>query len=266
MRVGVFQFSPEFGNVRANLDRIDRALSGVRADLIVLPELCTTGYQFTSREEVRTLSEPVPDGPAVRRLAGIARRDNVFLVAGLAEKDGDLSRNSSVLIGPEGPLGTYRKTHLFYREQEWFAPGDTGFSVQDTGPARIGMMVCYDWMFPEAARTLALKGADILCHPANLVMPFCPDAMVTRSIENRVFSVTANRTGSESRQPGETLTFIGRSQIVTPGGETLFRMDREEGVRIVDIDPALARDKRIHKTNHLWDDRRTECYGVKSEE
>lgn len=261
MRVGIYQFFPKFGAVSENLDRIESTLSGVEADLFVLPELCTTGYQFRNHEEVRQLAESIPDGDSLRRLADLARRKQLFLVAGIAEKFNQECYNASVLIGPEGIIGTYRKIHLFYLEKDWFRTGNLGFQVWDIGQAKIGMMVCFDWIFPESARTLARLGADVICHPANLVLPYCPQAMITRSIENKVFSVTANRIGSESRIPNETLTFIGSSQIVDPAGELLFRMDGdEEGLRIVEIDPARARNKGIHKNNHLWHDRKPEFY------
>jgi predicted amidohydrolase len=110
------------------------------------------------------------------------------------------------------------------------------------------------------ARTLALKGADVLCHPTNLVLPFCQDAMVTRCIENRVFAVTSNRVGTESRA-GTEFTFTGRSQVVAPKGEILTRAVVDgEGVFVVDIDPMLARDKAVTETNDVLGDRRPELY------
>ena len=122
------------------------------------------------------------------------------------------------------------------------------------------MMICFDWIFPEIARTLALKGADILCHSTNLVLPFCQDAMVTRCIENRVFALTANRVGTE-RRAGQELTFTGRSQVVTPRGEILTRADVVgEGVFIIEIDPLLARNKAITDVNDVLGDRRPELY------
>src|SRR5919202_6692477 len=121
----------------------------------------------------------------------------MYLVAGLAELHSERCYNSAVVLGPSGFIGTYRKTHLFFEETLLFAPGDTGFPVWQAGGAKIGVMICFDWFYPEAARTLALKGAEVLCHPSNLVLPYCPDAMVTRCLENHLFSVTANRIGSE---------------------------------------------------------------------
>ena len=122
------------------------------------------------------------------------------------------------------------------------------------------MMICFDWIFPEIARTLALKGADILCHSTNLVLPFCQDAMVTRCIENRVFALTANRVGTE-RRAGSEFTFTGRSQVVDPKGRIHTRAGtEEEGVFVVDIDPSLARDKAVTEANDIFKDRRPELY------
>jgi predicted amidohydrolase len=261
MKVGVYQFSPAFGNVQSNLKAIGAALEQVHADLVVLPELCTTGYQFVSAREARSLAEPVPEGAAVRCLESICRARGMHLVAGIAEAAGGAVYNSAVLIGPAGWIGTYRKVHLFLDEKKWFTPGDTGFRVWDIGIARIGLMVCFDWIFPEAARDLALLGADLICHPANLVLPYCPDAMITRSIENRVFSITANRTGEETRDGADPLSFIGKSQAVGVRGELLFRMgESEEGVRFAEIDPRSARDKRLTPANDLFRDRRPDLY------
>jgi predicted amidohydrolase len=118
-------------------------------------------------------------------------------VAGLAERRGDRLYNAAVYLGPEGVRAVYRKVYLFDREQESFDPGDEPFRVHRLGQARLGILVCFDWMFPEAARSLALQGADILVHPANLVLPHGPSAMLTRALENGVFTATANRVGLE---------------------------------------------------------------------
>jgi len=128
--------------------------------------------------------------------------------------------------------------------------------VYDIGHARIGIMICFDWFFPEVARYLAVKGADIICHPANLVLPYCPQAMITRCIENRVFAVTANRIGMEDSSEG-LLTFIGTSQVLGTKGEILYRAssDREEAI-VVEIDPGNARNKHVTAVNHIFDDRR----------
>lgn len=261
MRVGYFQFTPEFGEVSRNLDRVVATLAQVNADLIVLPELCASGYQFTSQQEVLALSEPVPDGPTTQRLLDLAKQRKMVIVAGLPERAGSVCYNAAVVVGPSGFIGCYRKTHLFFEETLFFTPGDTGFQVWDIGPAKIGVMICFDWYYPEAARTLALKGAEIICHPSNLVLPDCPDSMPVRCRENRVFAITSNRTGSEARGGKDQLTFIGNSEVVAPKGTILHRAPRDqEELHLVEIDPADARNKALTPYNDLLRDRRESLY------
>ena len=122
------------------------------------------------------------------------------------------------------------------------------------------MMICFDWYFPESARTLALRGAQIVAHPSNLVLPNCPNAMPVRSLENRVFAVTSNRVGTEDRG-GTSLTFIGQSQITSPRGEILHRCPAVgAAVSVVEITPELADNKFATERNHLLNDRRPEFY------
>jgi predicted amidohydrolase len=122
------------------------------------------------------------------------------------------------------------------------------------------MMVCFDLFYPEVTRILAIKGADVICHPANLVLPYCQDAMRTRSIENKVFSVTANRIGTEKRG-NVSLTFTGKSQIVDPKGEVLASSgERSESLKIVEIDVAEAQDKLVTPNNDLFKDRKISLY------
>jgi predicted amidohydrolase len=260
MKIGFVQFDPALGRVDENIERAVSIISGTRADLLVLPELFNTGYFFSSHEQVCSLAEPVPEGRTTRALIKISRERKTWIAAGLAEKSKDGIFNSSVLVSPSGDVVTYRKIHLFNEEKIWFKPGDLGFVTVDTGKCRLGMMVCFDWFFPESARTLALHGADIICHCANLVLPYCQDAMVTRCLENRVFAVTANRTG-EDRAGDRVLKFTGMSQITGPGGEILYRAQTgsvETGV--VEIDIAAARRKTINDYNDLFADRRPEFY------
>src|SRR5256885_5933500 len=261
MKVGYFQFAPVFGDITRNLSTMSHRLSTVECDLMVLPELFNTGYQFVSVDEVRAMAEEIPGGPTTERLRKLAAERGLHLVAGLAERAGDRLYNSAVLVGPAGLIGVYRKTHLFFEENLFFSPGDTGFPVFDIGPARVGLMVCFDWFYPESARTLALKGADIIAHPSNLVLPHCPDAMVTRCLENRVFAVTCNRIGSEERAGKKRLTYIGNSEVVNPAGNILRRAaGNQVDLSVVEIDPFEAREKRITPFNDLLAARRPEHY------
>ena len=260
MKIGFVQFEPLFGDVDRNLQRAGDLIRGSDADLLVLPELFNTGYVFTSKEEAASLSEQIPQGRTAQGLCEIAKEKGIFIVGGIAEKDGGRIYNSSALVSPEGYVGRYRKTHLFFEEKLWFDPGDEGFSVYDIGICTVGIMICFDWFFPESMRILALMGADLICHPSNLVMPFCQDAMKTRCLENHVFAVTANRIGTETRGE-QSLLFTGMSQITGPDGSILSRCgDDSQEVGIVEIDPKAARDKNVNRYNNLVTDRRPGFY------
>jgi predicted amidohydrolase len=262
MKTGFIQFDPIFGEVNKNIEKATRLIEPLDADLIVLPEFFNTGYLFTSQQEAREVAEMIPDGPTTKALCGIARRKNMHIVGGLIEKAGDRLYNAAVLVSPQGHLGTYRKVHLFNEETLWFTPGDKGFEVYDIGLCKLGIMICFDWIFPEAMRVLALKGAEVVCHPANLVLPFCQDAMITRCLENRVFAVTSNRTGTEQRG-GKTFRYTGRSQITGPAANILYRAGADtEETGVVNMDVSMARNKRLNPYNDLFEDRRVPFYGA----
>ena len=259
-KIGYYQFDPHFGMVKKNLERVFSALTDVQADLIVLPELPFTGYFFKDRKELKDLAEDVNDSSTIERLKGFCQQQDLHIVTGFAEKAGDKVFNIAILMGPGKIVHTYRKLHLFNTEKDYFDPGDTPLEVALVRDVKIGLMVCFDWIFPEVARMLALKGADILCHPANLVLTYCQQAMLTRSLENSVFTVTANRYGTEKRPHGE-LTFTGQSQITDPKGSLLSRAEpNADSLTVVEIDIDSARDKEMTDKNDLFSDRRPEFY------
>ena len=258
MKTGFVQFCPVLGDVNTNVEAIDRLVRSVeQVDLLVLPELCTTGYNFDSKEQAWELSEPIHDGTFVKHLVSLCREKRMHIVAGINERDGDKLYNSAVLVGPNGVVGKYRKMHLFMNEKDIFQPGDLGLPVFDIGWGKIGLLICFDWVFPEAWRILALEGADIVCHPSNLVIPgLCQRAVPINALMNRVYVVTANRIGTEG-----DLTFTGLSAIADPKGEVLAQASSvDEEVAVVDIDVALARDKRITPRNDVLGDRRPDQY------
>jgi predicted amidohydrolase len=267
LRAGFVQFQPRFGNVTGNLDRIESLIHGSGAELLVVPELALTGYNFTNREELAGLAEPIPEGPSTGRLLDMARRERVSLVVGMAERSGPADHpvfyNSAVVITPKGFTGTYRKVHLYDREKLLFEPGDLGFPVFELDlpdRPRVGVMICFDWRFPEAARSLALKGADVVAHPSNLLKSYCQNAMITRCLENRLFAITANRTGIEDRG-GHRLEFTGRSQAVDPGGRVMGAAGAdEEKLVVVEVDPAESRRKSVNANNDVLGDRRPGQY------
>jgi predicted amidohydrolase len=194
----------------------------------------------------------------------LCKKNDYYLVTGFAEKFHDFCYNSAVLIGPDGIQHVYRKLHLFNQEKDWFDAGDTPLSVQRVKGITIGMMVCFDWIFPEVTRILALQGAQIVCHPSNLVLSYCQQTMISRCLENNIFAITANRFGSDTRPHG-SLRFTGRSQIVAPRGNLIYRAPAQrKSLFITEIDPDQAQDKMITARNHLVNDRRPEYYKLLS--
>jgi predicted amidohydrolase len=242
--------NPKLLQVDENVDRGLHFLERTKSDLMVLPELFNTGYDFSSRRQVEEFAEPIPSGYTSQKILEVSAERNMTIVAGIAERSGGNLYNSA-LIARRGRAFTYRKIHLFFKEKKFFKPGNEFKVFGD-----LGVMVCFDWFFPESARTLMLKGAKIIAHPSNLVLPYCPHAMRTRCIENRVFAVTADRVGREG-----DLRFIGRSEIIDPQGRILrcASSNREEtGVREVDLGEATK--KRLTSTNHVILDRRPRAY------
>jgi 5-aminopentanamidase len=267
MRVAVGQIEPKLGQVERNLEtclaRLDEAVAA-GAELLVLPECAIPGYVFDSPDEAMPFAEEIP-GPSTEVLADACRRHGAHVVCGMLERDGDLLRNAAVLVGPDGLIGTYRKTHLPFLGVDRFAtPGDE-LPVYDTPLGRIGVEICYDLRFPEATRALALQGADLVAHPTNFpVAARIQTELITvaRAAENRVYLLTANRVGTE-----RTATFCGWSQIVDPYGRRLAEAgEAEEALLVADVDVAKARDKDYvipgEYELYLFGDRRPDLYGL----
>lgn len=260
MRVGYLQYAPSVGRVNTNLERIlhflDRAVSDA-AELMVLPEYCATGYPFKSRVEIEGCAEKIPGGNATETMISYAKEKGTYLVAGMVEKERDKIYNTAILTGPKGFVAKHRKTHLWDDENALISKGDNEYRVYDLGPVRVGLMICYEWRFPEIARILSLKGADLICHPSNLLLPYCQTAMQAAAIQSGVYIITANRTGTE-----RGIRFTGESQIVDPNMRILAKSGRNEEVKVVDIDPTLARNKKITKYNDMLKERRAELFGA----
>ncbi len=262
MILGIVQTDPVFGDIEGNQKQVERLLGNRKADLWVLPELALTGYEARGRSESLELSEELPHGPSAKWLQRLCRDRNCHMVMGLIEREGDKVYNGSVFMGPNGEVGRYRKVHLYDKEVTRFDPGDLPFTVFDIGVARVGVMICFDWRFPEVMRTLALRGAQIVAHPSNLVLPNGQAAMVTRCFENNVFAVTANRIGTEERD-GRSVRFTGRSVIVGTQGELLASAEvTATDVLTVEVDPKLADNKTINPYNDTFKTRRVEFYQI----
>ncbi|MEA4812957.1 MAG: nitrilase-related carbon-nitrogen hydrolase [Anaerolineaceae bacterium] len=261
MKVGFLQFEPKHAEPEFNINFIRAYLKTSTFDLLVLPELANSGYLHDQKDELLSISEPADgSGPFISGLIAIAAEHKACIVSGFSEKDEQKLYNSAIAVDANGILNHYRKTHLFYKEKNLFETGDTGFSVFTCNAAKIGIMICFDWFFPESARTLALNGAEIIVHPSNLVLPWCQQSMVTRSLENRVYAITANRVGFEKGQ-GEELEFTGASQVLDPQGNLLIQAGYGNiQIGLIDIDPSKAVNKKLNAYNDLFDDRLPHFY------
>ena len=271
MLVAVAQIEPHLAEKERNLEvcvaRMEEA-AAAGAKLAVLPECAIPGYMYESVEEALPFAEEIP-GPSSEALEREARRLGLHVVCGLLERDGDSLRNAAVFVGPDGLIGTYRKTHLPFLGVDRFAvPGDE-LPVFDTPLGRIGVEICYDLRFPEVTRTLALKGAEIVAHPTNFPVAARVQTeviTVARAAENRIFLLTANRSGKE-----RSAEFCGWSQISDPYGKRLAETGATGEVLLtaeIDLEQARNKDYVVPGTYelYLFGHRRPELYGALVEE
>lgn len=261
----VVQMDVLLGRNPENQARILDLAGRTEADLVVFPECANSGYAFDSAQEAMPYAETIP-GPFVDQLLAVAQAERRFLALGMLEKDGDTLYNSAVLLTPEGAVHVYRKTHLPFIGLDRFVTAGDSLGLFDTSLGKLGLAICYEWRFPEVARSLALQGADLLLGLSNwpggaLVIPTV--LVPARAVENRVWIVSSNRVGLERGN-----RFIGRSAIIAPDGRPAAALDDvEDGVAVASLDLDLAANKHLAKIPgayeiDLWQDRRPALYGA----
>lgn len=251
MKIGFCQFNVVHKNIEANLNKIKELITDSDTDLIVLPELCFSGYFFRSKEELFQYSDERIQEKIISELQQIAKDNDLYIVAGFAEKEGHNLYNSAIVIGQEGCIGKHRKVNLTINETIF----DRGsmFEVINIGKVKIGIVICFESWFPESYRLLSLQGAQIICCPSNFGGPMTPDVLKIRSLENKVYTILANRTGSEISGT-ETEHFRGESQIIDFDGKILAKAGNEECLKVVDVNP----DETIRKDTIICDDMKFE--------
>jgi len=271
VKIACIQMEPLVGQVQHNIDRsleLIRIAAKKGAQLVVLPELCNSGYVFDSVDEARKLAEIIPGGQACRAWSKIAAEYNLHIVAGINELAGDKLYNSSVILGPEGHIGTYRKVHLWNTENKFFTPGNLGFPVFDTPIGRLGSIICYDGWFPEGYMTCSRQGVDIVCIPTNWIpingQREGREAMANILVmgaahTNSVFVACANRVGTE-----RGTTFIGQSLIVSYTGWPIGGPASADQEEIIYADADLSDSRRLGRWNEFnhnpYKDRRPDQY------
>ncbi len=269
--VACLQFEPQVGKVEANLaamERLIRAAAARGAELVVLPELADSGYNFDSPEEARALASPIPEGPPSQKLIALAAELGLYIVSGMNELHEGTVYNSAIICGPSGHLGTFRKLHLWNREKLSFRPGNLGLPVFDTPVGRFGVVICYDGWFPEVFRHLARENCDLVCVPTNWVpMPNQPaGAEIMANILHRAAAhsnglpiACANRIGTERGQE-----FLGNSVIIGADGWQLAGPASADGEEILIATiptGVVARNRAVSERNDVFGDRRTDVYG-----
>jgi 5-aminopentanamidase len=267
--VAVGQLAPVIGdparNRHAAAEAVREAVSA-GARLIVLPELCDSGYVFDSEQEARRLATSAADSPTLRQWRDLAADGQAVIVGGFCELGGDgRLYNSAVLVDASGTRALYRKAHLWDREKLVFTPGGAAPPVVRLPFGHVAVVICYDLEFPEWARLPALDGADLIAAPVNWPAAPCPPgerpaevvkAQADASV-NGVFVAVADRYGTE-----RGVDWISGSVIIGPDGYPLagpVLADRP-ALLLADCDLARARDKRLNDHNDLLADRRPELY------
>lgn len=262
MHLASVQIDVYHGNVQQNVGRVVRnieALAPSGTDLAIFPECALTGYGAADLEEARRIAASEAD---LEPIAQAAYRHKMGVVVGTLLKDEDRVVNAAFLFLPDGRKVEYRKTHLPFMGADRFATAGDCLEPIETPWGKLGILVCYDLRFPEASRTLALKGADLIVVPTNWPSGAVVSAehiCIARAAENRVFVATCNRVGDE-----RGFHFIGRSKIIGIDGEVLASAGEGEAIVSAEIDLALAREKRRIVTPGEYETdvfaRRTELY------
>lgn len=272
LKIAVVQSAPKVGveNLEYNLEQSNvwvEEASEQGAELVVFPELNATGYVFDNRKEAFAHSQSVEGGQIVEEWEALCRKRNLYLAGSLVERDGERLYDTAVLVGPNGYIGKYRKTHLWHREKLYFTPGDLGFPVFETEFGSVGMLICWDNWFPETYRILAVQGVDLICTLNNWV--FTPGPLfdeigrcmavyhtMSAAQVNGLFVAASDRVGDE-----RGAKFLGNSLIVGPTGWPIQQAGTEEETLLMaEIDLADSRRSHWNELNDLYRDRRKDLY------
>lgn len=234
MKVGFFQFSVAHKNPESNLDYIESRIAGRKYDLLVLPELFTSGYAFESKEEIFPYAESLEDSNTIKRLAALVPAPGDAIVGTIPEKDGDNIYNTAIFVSTEGLMGYQRKIHLTDYEKNIFTPGNEAkvFACEEF---KVGAMICFDSWFSPLSAKLRQLGADVLCNPACFGGDVTPKILPIRALENQCFVISCNRVGIEIIDGVEEV-FRGESQVIDPDGEVLYKAEDEEELVFVKIE------------------------------
>lgn len=219
MRLGFAQYNIFHKDKVKNLEKISYIIKNTNANLLVLPELCNTGYVFNSKDSLKCLAENIPNGDTTKLLISLTSNRDIIIVAGIAEIEDDILYNSALVVHSGKYIGKYRKIHLSDYEKNIFDRGNSN-KIFDLGNIKIGVQICFDLWFPEISREQMLKGANILCVPSNFGGTTTLNIAKVRAIENITPMILCNRIGREKDKYFDA-SFLGNSLIIDSDGTVI---------------------------------------------
>ena len=233
MKIGFFQYAVIYKDRFANLEYIASKIKDESFDLLVLPELFTSGYYYDSKDELLIFAENFDNSPTIEFLTALMKNKNGFISGSIPEIYKGKIYNSNILVGCKGLVGFSRKIHLPDYEKKFFSSGDS-INVFKCDRMNIGMITCFDCWFPPLTSKLKMLGANIICHSSCFGGDKTPKIIPVRALENQVFFICCNRVGSEQFK-NEVETYRCNSQIVDPDGNILSKADSNEKLDFVSI-------------------------------
>lgn len=249
MIIGALQMDIVKNNKEENLAKVHKYVKNQNIDLVVLPELFSTGYFYETKEEIEAIAEEVPNGHTTQKLIELSKELNTHIIGTIVEKENDYLFITAVVVSPDGYLGKHRKRHLTKGEVGIYNYG-TSSEIYTINGVKVGIMVCFEGWFPESARELMIKGAQILCHSALITSEKTFDIMRIRAIENKAYLVMSNAISSEMFK-GKAITFRGNSRVIDFNGNILVDGGKEEKLVITEVDPSITIKKDLEDCDDI---------------
>lgn len=234
MKIGFFQYDIKKHNRDTNLSYIKTKIKDSVFDLLVLPELFTSGYTFDSKEDIMPFAENLTDSHTVKYLANLMEKCGGYITGSIPESDEAQLYITSILVGAEGLVASYRKIHVTDYEQRAFSAGNKAV-IHKCKNVKIGLTICFDCWFAPLSSKLKMEGAEIICHSSSHGGDTTSTIIPVRALENQCYYISCNRIGTELFN-GKPNSYCGNSQIVNPDGKVLFKAGNQESLAFVDIE------------------------------
>ena len=249
MRVASIQLDIIKNDKVKNLEKISNLIGNESYDLIVLPELFSTGYFYENIEDIKTLAEEVPNGFTTNKLIEIAKEKNTVLAGAILEKEGNSLFICGIAVGPQGFIGKVRKKHLTDDEKLIYTRGEKPL-IFDVNGVKIGLIICFEGWIPERTRELAKNGAQVILHTSLICNPKSLEIMSIRALENNCYVIVSNACSTEVFN-GNNITFRGESRIFDLRGDVIITAEKNETIISSEIDTSLNKHKFLPDNSDL---------------